>query len=138
MTILPDVIPRLSLPLLEIDPQATQLQLRAYPDGHFYRAHMDAPANAMAVRRAINFVYYFHRMPRAYTGCELVLFDSNIEADAYTRAHFTRVVPDDNSIIFFPSPYYHSVLPVVCPSKELADGRFAINGHFLRREPTAS
>jgi Rps23 Pro-64 3,4-dihydroxylase Tpa1-like proline 4-hydroxylase len=94
---------------------------------------MDAPRNSPRVNRVINFVYYFHRVPRPYTGGELLLFDSDVEADTYTRARFTRVVTEDNTIIFFPSPYYHSVLPVECPSKDFSDSRFAINGHVFRR-----
>ena len=81
----------------------------------------------------INFVHDFHRVPKAYTGGELLVFDSDIQADTYTRARFTRVVPEDNSIVFFPSPYYHSVLPVHCPSGEFADSRFVINGHLFKR-----
>ena len=50
-------------------------------------------------------------------------------ADVYTDAAFTRVVPVNNRVVFFPSRYYHTVVRVAVPTGAFADGRFAINGH---------
>ena len=44
-----------------------------------------------------------------------------------------RVEPADNSIVVFPAARLHSVVPVSCPSKELANSRFVINGHVNQR-----
>jgi Rps23 Pro-64 3,4-dihydroxylase Tpa1-like proline 4-hydroxylase len=117
-----------------LDLPSTEFGVRAYPDGHFYRPHMDSPASSPVSHRAINFVYYFHRTPQAFTGGELLLFDTDVKANTFAKDRFTRVTPDDNSIIFFPSAYWHAVLPVHSPSKDFSDSRFAVNGHFFKRE----
>ena len=128
------------LPRLKIAPfpaEISAIRVRAYEDGHFFRAHIDAEPGGPSANRVYNFVYYFHRTPRAYTGGELLAFDSDPDVLTFTRARFTRVVPEDNSIILFPCNFFHSVLPVHCPSREFADSRFVINGHVSRREPAA-
>jgi hypothetical protein len=130
--VLPSVLPRLQVQPFAID--VLDVQLRAYLDGHFYKAHMDAPANSPIVnRRVLNYVYYFHRLPKPYSGGELLVFDTDVEADKFTKSRFTRVVPEDNSIIFFVPNFYHCVLPVRCPSKDFSDSRFVINGHIYKR-----
>ncbi len=142
--VLPDVLPRLHVPPFEIS--QLEVKVRAYLDGHFFRVHMDCPPKQQTdvpnrqtnvPNRQVSYVYFFHKLPRAYSGGELLLFDSDPDVDKsqYTTARFTRVVPEDNSIVFFPSAYWHSVIPVSCPSKEYADSRFVINGHVSRRVP---
>jgi len=132
--IIPTVAPRLHVAAFEID--FIEVMLRAYLDGHFFRVHMDCPPGfPRSAHRKVSFVYFFHKVPRAYSGGELLLFDSDIVTDRFTTARFTRVVPEDNSIILFPSAYYHSVVPVRCPSKQYADSRFVINGHVSKRMP---
>jgi SM-20-related protein len=132
--VLPTVTPRLNVPLFEVE--QIEVKLRAYLDGHFFRLHMDCPpaVDSMANRR-VSYVYFFHKMPRAYSGGDLLLFDSDTDTNQFTTASFTRIVPEDNCIVFFPSAYWHSVIPVSCPSKEYADSRFVINGHVSRRMP---
>ncbi len=129
--VLARVIPRLYLPCFPIG--QIEVQMRAYQDGHFFRVHRDAAPRSRYANRAINYVYYFHRQPRPFGGGELLLFDSDPEADTFTESGFTRVVPEDNSVVFFPPNFFHSVVPVRCPSKEFADSRFVINGHVRKR-----
>jgi Rps23 Pro-64 3,4-dihydroxylase Tpa1-like proline 4-hydroxylase len=129
--VLAKAIPRLHLPPFKIGP--IEVCVRAYQDGHFFKVHKDSSPNPSYANRVINFVYYFHKQPQPYTGGELLLFDSDIEADTFTMARFTRVVPEDNTVIIFPCSYYHSVVPICCPSKEFADSRFVINGHVRKR-----
>ncbi len=132
METLPQVLGRLQVAPFEIE--HVDLKLRIYLDGHFFRLHMDCPANSeTSANRRVSYVYFFHRQPRGYTGGALLLYDTDIENNRFTTASFTRVEPDDNSILFFPSACYHSVVPVSCPSKEVADSRFVINGHFHKR-----
>jgi Rps23 Pro-64 3,4-dihydroxylase Tpa1-like proline 4-hydroxylase len=130
--ILPRVTPRLYVAPFKVG--SIEVQVRAYQDGHFFKVHRDATPNSPYSSRTVNFVYYFHKQPRPYAGGELLLFDSDLEGNTFTMARFTRVVPEDNSIIFFPPNFYHSVVPIRCPSKEFADSRFVINGHVHRRE----
>ncbi len=124
---LPGVIPRLCLSHFRV--KHVEVYLCAYMDGHFFKVHMDAPRTSPRASRVISFVYYFHKKPRPYTGGELLLFDSDVaEHVTYTSAHFTCIVPEDNSLVLFPSRFYHCVLPVRCPSKDFADSRFVVNG----------
>jgi len=132
--ILAQAIPRLHLPSFQIGP--IEVCVRAYQDGHFFKVHQDASANSAYATRLINFVYYFHKQPRPYSGGDLLLFDTDVEADALAMAGFTRVVPQDNALILFPCNFYHSVVPIRCPSKEFADSRFTINGHVHKRAET--
>ncbi len=112
--------------------------VRAYRDGHFFGIHRDAPPNSPYANRILNYVYYFHSLPRPYSGGELLLFDSDPELDTFTQTRYTRVVPEDNSIIYFPPNYYHCVIPTRCPRKEFADSRFVINGHIRQRDKHAA
>jgi len=130
------VAPRLHVAPFQIG--QLEVKVRAYTDGHFFRVHMDCPRIPEDVSlRAVSYVYFFHKLPRAYSGGDLLLFDSDpdVEKSDFTTAAFTRVVPEDNSIVIFPSAYWHSVIPVSCPSKEFADSRFVINGHVSKVAP---
>jgi Rps23 Pro-64 3,4-dihydroxylase Tpa1-like proline 4-hydroxylase len=112
-----------------------EAKLRVYLDGHFFRLHCDNPADSpLSCTRHVSYVYFYHRMPRGYTGGDLLLFDTDLQANRYTITGFTRITPVDNAVVFFPSGCYHSVVPVKCPSKQIADSRFVINGHVHRVE----
>jgi Rps23 Pro-64 3,4-dihydroxylase Tpa1-like proline 4-hydroxylase len=101
--------------------------------------HRDADPDLPGATRMINYVYYFHKTPRPYTGGELLLFDSDTEVkDSWTRSRFTCVAPEDNSVVFFPPNFYHSVAPIRCPTQDFADSRFVINGHYHKSEPAAA
>jgi Rps23 Pro-64 3,4-dihydroxylase Tpa1-like proline 4-hydroxylase len=132
--VIPQVAPRLHVPPFEMGD--LEVKLRVYLDGHFFRAHMDCAQDfASCANRRISYVYYYHRRPRAYTGGDLLLFDTDIERDEFTTASFTSVVPEDNSIVFFPSAYWHCVVPISCPSRQFVDSRFVINGHVSKLVP---
>ncbi len=71
--------------------------------------------------------------PKAFSGGELLLYNSKIENNLYVNAEsFTKIEPRNNSIVFFLSRCMHEVLPVNCKSKAFADSRFTING-WVRR-----
>jgi Rps23 Pro-64 3,4-dihydroxylase Tpa1-like proline 4-hydroxylase len=129
--ILPDVFRKLGMlpfPLSEIEAQLT-----SHNDGNYYKVHNDNGSPDTATRE-FTYVYYFYREPKAFSGGELVLYDSKIENNFYVMADsFQTVEPINNSIVFFPSRYLHEVLPVSCPSKAFADSRFTING-WVRRQ----
>jgi Rps23 Pro-64 3,4-dihydroxylase Tpa1-like proline 4-hydroxylase len=130
---IPKVTARLNVAPFEI--LDLEVKLRAYLDGHFFRLHMDCPPKIEScAHRKVSYVYFFHKLPRAYTGGNLLLFDSNLETNQFTTSSFTSIVPEDNCIVLFPSVYWHSVVPISCPSKQFADSRFVINGHVSDRE----
>jgi Rps23 Pro-64 3,4-dihydroxylase Tpa1-like proline 4-hydroxylase len=135
LEMLPEVSARLHLPPFTL--KGIEIAVRAYQDGHFFGIHRDAPPNSPFADRLVNFVYYFHRVPRPYTGGELLLFDSDVPADVFTRSRFTRILPVDNTLVVFPCNFYHCVVPIVCRSADFGDSRFVINGHVCQTEGAA-
>ncbi|AFZ21209.1 2OG-Fe(II) oxygenase [Allocoleopsis franciscana] len=129
--ILPDVFRKLNLssfPIAEIEAQLT-----SHNDGNYYKVHNDNGSPDTATRE-FTYVYYFYQQPKAFSGGELLIYDSKIENNFYVKADsYKRVEPRNNSIVFFLSRYLHEVLPVSCPSKAFADSRFTING-WVRRQ----
>lgn len=101
-----------------------EVQLRAYHKGEYFRTHHD-----FAMGRRINFVYFFHPEPKRYQGGELVIFDTNPIKMEYNH-EFTRILPKNNQIVFFPSQYFHAVLPAIPQDDDFLSGRFVINGHI--------
>ena len=128
--VLPQVLSKLShqiFPIAKIEGQVT-----AHNHGHYYHAHNDNGMPEVA-KREITYVYYFYQQPKKFSGGELVLYDGKIDNNYYTQANsFKKIAPINNTIIFFPSHYWHEVLPVNCPSKTFADSRFTINGWIWR------
>lgn len=128
--IFPDVCRQLGLQPFKIS--QIEAQLTAHNDGNYYKIHNDN-GSADTATRTLTYVYYFNREPKAYSGGELVIYDSKIENNFYVKADsFKTIEPRNNSIVFFLSRYMHEVLPVSCPSKAFADSRFTING-WVRR-----
>jgi Rps23 Pro-64 3,4-dihydroxylase Tpa1-like proline 4-hydroxylase len=79
----------------------------------------------------ISYVYYFHGTPKRFAGGGLLLYDSAVAADRYDQRAFTRIEPNDNSLVMFPSTAAHEVERVAVESGAMADGRFSVNGWFL-------
>lgn len=128
--VLPNVLDKLGLPPFAIGQIETQLT--AHNDGNFYKVHNDNGSPDTATRE-LTYVYYFYREPKAFSGGELVIYDSEIRNNYYVKAETYRTVePINNSIVFFLSRYMHEVLPIHCPSKDFADSRFTANG-WVRR-----
>ncbi|NJN86503.1 MAG: proline hydroxylase [Leptolyngbyaceae cyanobacterium SL_7_1] len=129
-TVLPNVLSKLNLPPFEAS--QIEAQLTGHNDGNYYKIHNDNGSPETATRE-LTYVYYFHQEPKAYSGGELIIYDSQIENNYYVQAKsYHTVEPRNNSIVFFLSRYMHEVLPVRCPSRAFADSRFTING-WVRR-----
>ena len=129
-SVIPDIQAKLGLAPFTI--QEIEAQLTAHNDGNFYRLHNDNGSPITATRE-LTYVYYFYREPKAFSGGELLIYDSRVENNYLVQAEsFQAIEPLNNSIVFFPSRYMHEVLPVRCPSKAFADSRFTING-WVRR-----
>ena len=97
-----------------------QPQVRTYQSGEFYAAHRDVN-DAEPMARKINCVYYLHRRPKSFSGGHLLLYDDGGSA-------FTRIEPEDNSIVLFPSRCFHEVTTVECDPDDFGAGRFSLNG----------
>ncbi|MEG3859167.1 2OG-Fe(II) oxygenase [Microcoleus sp. herbarium12] len=124
--ILPDVLRKLNIPAFPLGDIEAQLTL--HNDNNFYKLHNDSGSPDTA-SRFFTYVYYFNREPKAFSGGELLIYDSKVENNFYVADEtFRTVEPRNNSIVFFLSRYMHEVLRVSCPSKAFADSRFTING----------
>ena len=109
-----------------------EAQITASNHGDFFRKHMD---NSYGVhrRRVLSYVYYFHRTPRRFAGGELLLYPTWHEDGRVVFATKPRtIMPRQNRIVFFPSSALHEIRMVRCPSWELADSRFTVNGWVSR------
>jgi Rps23 Pro-64 3,4-dihydroxylase Tpa1-like proline 4-hydroxylase len=124
--ILPQLMSHLQISPFQLD--YIEAQLTAHNDGNYYKIHNDN-GNPDLINRELTYVYYFNREPKAFSGGELVIYDSKVENNFYVAAESFKIVqPINNSIAFFLSRYMHEVLPVSCPSQAFADSRFTING----------
>ena len=101
-----------------------ELELVAHGDGAFYKRHIDTQtASEHGHIRVLSGVFYFHAMPKAFTGGALRLYAIGDPAGQT----FVDIEPAHNTLLVFPSWAPHEVMPVSCPSRRFADSRFAIN-----------
>ncbi|MFI9209923.1 2OG-Fe(II) oxygenase [Streptomyces sp. NPDC053253] len=113
--------------------------LNVHNDGDFYRPHQDT-STEYASRRLLTFVYYLHRTPRPFGGGELRVFDAALPLHMEPTGDWEERTwrdwePEHDSIVFFLPTAWHEVRPVVCPSGQHADSRFAVNGWLCAPEP---
>ena len=106
-------------------PKDFELDIVAHGDGAFYGRHRDSYIQASTTnRRVISAVYYFHRLPKSFSGGALRIYAFEVLKDP---GSFVDIEPTNDTLVFFPSWFPHEVLPVVCPSGRFEDSRFAIN-----------
>jgi Rps23 Pro-64 3,4-dihydroxylase Tpa1-like proline 4-hydroxylase len=119
-----------------IDLARLELELVAHGDGAFYREHIDTMTQRPNAKsdRALTGVYYFHRQPKGFGGGELRM---HAIARPEAGGRFIDLVPDNDTLLLFPSWVPHEVRPVTCPSGNFLDSRFAINCWYLNRRKTA-
>ena len=109
------------------EPSDFEIEMVAHGDGAFFTKHRDRLMGPYSHRRVISAVYYFHRMPKSFTGGVLRLYPV---ASSKQSAAFVDIEPANDTLVFFPSWFPHEVLPVKCPSGQFEDSRFAINCWF--------
>lgn len=110
-----------ALGVARFEPRKREMQMTVHSDGDFYKVHTDDQGEDVAAR-ALSYLYYFHREPKAYEGGALAI---------HATETFT-LEPSHDSVVVFPSHLRHEVLPVRVSSGDLADGRFTINGWLWR------
>jgi SM-20-related protein len=106
-----------------------EMQMTTHADGGHFRIHNDNSSPATA-SRFLTYVYYFHRVPTAFSGGSLRLYDdSRVDPSNWVPvATFTEIKPENNMLLFFPSRHFHEVLPTLSRTGLFADGRFTVNG----------
>jgi SM-20-related protein len=130
MQCLPYVVDRLEL--VPFDVREIELQITASNDGEWFKAHRDSGHGTVATRE-LTFVYYCHREPRGFSGGELRVFGMLEDGDdPAARDRAQTIMPQQNSVAFFPSNVLHEVMPVSCPSRRFADSRLTYNGWLHR------
>ena len=128
-SVLPDVLAQLGM--AGLDRYQLEVAMRVYLTGGFFRAHRDSAYGAFRSRK-LSFVYFFHRRPRRFSGGDLLLYDTDVDAGACVSGAFSRITPLRNSIVFFPSACWHQATPVQCGTDDFEDGRWVLNGHVRR------
>lgn len=117
---------RLNMPVFPLT--LFQLKFASYRHGDYFGVHQDN--SSRNPDRRISFIYYFNREPKPYRGGDLILYDSRFSPRAYLRSQYTRIIPQNNSMIFFPSEYFHEVLPIESENREFMHSRFTLSGHI--------
>ena len=105
-------------------PSKIEVELVAHGDGAFFLRHIDTLTHRDGRHRIISAVYYFHALPKAFSGGVLRLHSLAASGQQCT---FVDIAPDYDTLVFFPSFFPHEVLPVKCASRHFLDSRFAIN-----------
>jgi SM-20-related protein len=112
-----------------------EIELVAHGHGAFFNNHIDTITGYGRTPeghdRIISLVYYFFREPQAFTGGDLRLTPLPFMGGGMHRSIDLPVMQD--RAIAFPSWLPHEVLPVVCPSVDFQDYRFAVNCWVLRK-----
>jgi SM-20-related protein len=98
-----------------------EVELVAHGDGAFFALHYDTITYR---RRIISAVYYFHAMPKTFSGGVLRLHSM---AAIKQQGTFIDIPPECDTLVFFSSIFPHEVLPIKLPSARFLDSRFAIN-----------
>ena len=130
-----------------IDEWHVELEVTAHPSGGFFRPHQDTGYGRTGSRsehrdaeplshtaygrsdsRLVTFAYYFHREPKRFAGGDLLLYDTSPAMGGYRAAAFSRIQPVNNSLVLFPSSYFHAVLPVHANDDVFENARFTVNG----------
>lgn len=118
---LDNVLPQIGIKPFEI--AGTELELAAHRDGSFFGAHIDTLTQSRRrygdTDRIVTFVYYFHQLPRQFSGGEIVLHP-------FGSAPSVEIDAKDNRLVAFPSIALHEVKRVRAPA-DFAGARFAVN-----------
>jgi hypothetical protein len=113
--------------LQPFDIVSRDMQFTVHNDGDFYKPHRDAREGDLGHRR-LTYVYYLNREPRGFEGGGLRLFDTSRGGNRYAEQAFTKVMPQSNRLVLFPSYVWHEVEAISCRSGLYEDSRFTLNG----------
>jgi SM-20-related protein len=124
------------------EPTSLELEIAAHGDGAHFAPHIDIPTGPDRRPlsgnpnddRIISAVYYFHSLPKAFSGGELRLYRFGADPKGAGREprNHVDIHPVDNSLVAFPSWVSHEVARVSCPGGEFSQYRFALNCWYCR------
>ena len=114
--------------------ERAEIQVTASGAGDFFALHCD-DGSPRHYARMLTFVYYLHRLPRAFTGGDLHVFDSQLEGGGFRPASSRIAIePLDNRLVVFPSDRYHAVGRIEGDTPTLRDRRITVNGWFWAKD----
>ena len=118
-----------SLKTLDIEISNSKIvssQLHADHEGHFAPVHQDSSPGVNSTPR-LRFLYFFEFAPRRFRGGELLLYDRDADSLAPTPS-FTTLIPEQNTLIFFPETTWQQVLPLRIETDDWFAARFRYSG----------
>ena len=104
-----------------------ELAMAVHRDGGFFKRHIDtfSQQNRGHSHRMISAVYYFHRLPKRFSGGQLSLQSMGSDEE-------TLIEPVHNRLVVFPSFSPHEVLAISIPDDRFDDARFSLVCWFHR------
>jgi len=129
--VLPDLLRKLRIPPFEVD--KISVMLTATLGGQYYRNHIDKK-NSQPPHRVLNCVYYYHKEPKAFSGGDLLMHDTNLKDLQTPGNRFTRLSPQNNCMAVFPADYYHEISEVVGDPDDFSSARFAVVCHVIEKK----
>ena len=107
--------------LLNMDFPVGDVELQMTRSGHdeYFKNHVDNGTDDTAMRQLTFVYYYLLTEHRQFEGGDLIIRPPSGDLS---------ISPNHNSIIFFPSHYWHEVMPVTYPDDTWEGGRFTLNG----------
>lgn len=126
LSLVPEALRYINYPVFPVS--RIEAQLTAHRHNNYYKIHTDNGCE-QTKHRKLTFVYYFYEEPKAFTGGDLIVYDTRYEGGRSRRCGgaLSRE-PINNSLVFFLSSYLHEVTPVLSPSAIFGSSRFTVNG----------
>jgi SM-20-related protein len=107
-----------------------ETEVVAHGDGGRFSRHIDTLTGKSRTdqtdrgSRAVSAVYYFYKEPKRFTGGELRLYPFGSTDGGHS---YVDIIPEQNSLVVFPSFASHEVLLVKSSSNQFEDQRFSVN-----------
>jgi Rps23 Pro-64 3,4-dihydroxylase Tpa1-like proline 4-hydroxylase len=108
---------------------SVQIQVSRYGgESQFYTWHIDRMINSPNPDgRIVSIVYYFHKLPKSFSGGELCLTNGmSYAGKIVAQGQTVEIEPINNRLVIFSSRTVHSVKPTSSPPN-FDDGRFSAN-----------
>ena len=101
--VLPEMFQRLDTEAFE--PGRLEVEMVAHGDGAFFTEHRDTAIEdqKLIIRRVISAVYYFHRLPKLFSGGALRIYPL---AGREKSSAFVEIEAINDTLVFFPSCFH--------------------------------
>jgi len=107
-----------------------EIQMTAHGDGAYFLPHQD---NTHSIKRKLTCVYYYFAEPKPFSGGDLIVYDLK-DGQQNMALSFTRIIPENNLLVVFPSQFWHQVTPVGLIDNQFKNNRFSITSWLYESE----